>query len=207
MRILTLKEGIMTVIADGSPEYIALYIQNKSIPKGAIVSGKENFFIPEFSSEEQKEEFLQQIKTEQKDYVVSRILSQRNGTYHGDFVYKTNLSKGNVRLTKTIVRFGCKYSHLKDVKISDVSSPGSLPWGEWDKDYGLYLINHKGETYVRCTLTKSKKHRKQEKYCDLNLNPVEIENLPQEVKESLLKEKKGHPQDVFNVNIKNIMRI
>ena len=209
MEILVPKLRKFSLLVEGSPEYIATYIQKRgsSLPKGALLSDdKETTPIPTFSSEEEKREFINDIRKKQKEYVTDKILKNKKGAYQ-KLIYMTTLSKGRMRVTKTTVRLGVKYNKIKAAAASELSLT-KLPWGEWDKDFPLYLINHNGETYLRCSLSFSPAHKKEEAYYDKgDMSVINLEDLSSISKDELIKENKGHPTSVFNVNIKNIIKL
>lgn len=195
MQIVLLKEGKLTCLADGSPMYIATLIQNHRVPVGAIISGlKTNYIMPENLSEVERSALINKIKTEQLDYVICHMKDHRKGTYH-HLVYKKDLSEKCTRITKTIVRFGCEYSHMN----GSPTNGGGLPYGDWEEGYSTFLINNKGNIQLRCALSKGKYHKKEDLYLDSDLNEIESSEVP--------KEKRGHPTQVFNVKIENIIKM
>lgn len=208
MEILIPKtEKKLSLLVEGSPEYIAMYIQKRPLPKGALISGdKEDIPIPEFSSEDEKKDFIAKIRAQQKEYIVDKILKNKKGTYK-KLIYMTTLSKGRMRVTKTTIRLGVRYTKMKSVAVGELGAI-KLPWGEWDKDYPFYLINHKGETYLRCALSLSPTNKKEEAYYDKDdMSSINLGDLTPVAKDELVKENKGHPTSVFTVNIKNIIKM
>ena len=61
-----------------------------------------------------------------------------------------------VKVTEVTVRLGIRYSHIAPVAASIIASGLNgeanleLPWGQWDPEC-KYLIEHKGNYYLRCT--------------------------------------------------------
>ena len=92
------------------------------------------------------------------------------GIHCGSFtkvVYKTSLHtdkdhKGTevTKVVKAVVRFGVDYGHMESVKqkaaqkaaLGLAVSMNSLPWGTWKN---RFLIENKGQLYVRLTCPKN----------------------------------------------------
>lgn len=97
------------------------------------------------------------------------------GIHCGSFtkvVYKTTLHadkdhKGDevVKMVKAVVRFGVDYAQMESVKqkaaqkaaLGLAVSLHSLPWGTWKT---RFLIEHKGQLYVRLTCPKNNRNLK-----------------------------------------------
>ena len=71
--------------------------------------------------------------------------------------------RGNtvVKSSHKTVRFGVKYDNMKSTKegrangtLPAVSS--GLPWGNWKPGEENYIIEHKGNTYLRCATSPNK---------------------------------------------------
>lgn len=73
-----------------------------------------------------------------------------------------------------------------------------LPWGEW-KEYP-YTISHKGNEYLRASITPTTKIKTVYKLNGKEVDKTEIEKL-------VRAESKGSKPDVLTVNIENIKDI
>ena len=114
--------------------------------------------------------------------------------YANDNLYKISVA---------VVRLGITYDNINNVKEKrengDLPAENAgLPWGQWE--LFPYLISHKGNTYLRMTLTNDNPVKS--RYC-LNGKTVTYD----EIADMLLaseKPKKGKKPDVITVNIENI---
>lgn len=189
------------LIVAGSPLLIEKWVRGATDPfpiDAKIVEGDLVIMMNDYP----REELCEQICNLQKQYVVNQVNSQRKGTYML-LTYKTLLPKLGeggcdiVRITKIPVRIGISYQRMeKSLPKSD-----KLPWGEWDKEYS-FLINHKGNTYLRCALSKGKFHAKEESYYE---NGKKLK--PEELTEKITKANKGHTDTVFTLKINNILNL
>ena len=189
------------LILSGSPILIEKWVLAATDPfpiDAKIVEGDQVIMMNDYL----KEDLCRQIYDLQRQYVINQVKSQRKGTYM-ILTYKTlipKVGKGGcdiVRITKVPVRIGISYHKMeKTLPKSD-----KLPWGEWDKEYS-FLINHKGNTYLRCALSKGKFHTKEESYYEngRKLKPVELTD-------TITKANKGHTDSVFTLKINNILNL
>lgn len=114
----------------------------------------------------------------EKIVLEKQLAKVRNGAYIKiHFVRKCETYKkfGDLGITKetsSVVRLGVIYSHIQDEKVQDrvkaakarvlelgeTYEANKLPWGQWVPG-SKYLIEHKDKYYLRCTLSRSPKHR------------------------------------------------
>lgn len=71
--------------------------------------------------------------------------------------------RGNkvVKFSHKTVRFGCQYENLHSTieGRADGSLPAEnagLPWGNWKPGEENYIVEHKGNTYLRCATSPNK---------------------------------------------------
>lgn len=98
-----------------------------------------------------------------------------------------------VKVTDLTVRLGIRYSHIAPVAasiiLSGVQSADAnleLPWGQWDPEC-KYLIEHKGNYYIRCT----------------NIYSQDIEEIPEELRS---KKRRNRPTSRYYLNGVEISR-
>lgn len=154
----------------------------------------------------------------EKQQIQNFVATNRNGAYT-NIIFASDLTPNkdnkNHRIQKVIsavVRLGVKYSHIGVDSIQSratVDENGNaiteqLPWGTWDLDCP-YLIEHKGNYYLRCTISRSPKHRRHVKYL---LDGVEVSK---EVVMPLTRASEWTPRDreeyVFNPKIENVLAL
>ena len=114
---------------------------------------------------------------------------------------------GNVIVKRSsgVVRLGIDYDNIKAVQekraignLPEVNA--GLPWGTW-KAFP-YLIEHKGNFYLRCAESKNNKIETQYFLNGRKVEKKDIENM------CLKSAFTNHANmDVFNVNIENIISI
>lgn len=117
--------------------------------------------------------------------------------------------KGQDAITKTSefqCRVGVNYDNIKAVqeKRAEGQLPAEnagLPWGEW-VDFP-YVIAHKGEYYVRCTILRNA-HRKSPSFTrggvEISRDEAQVACLASEFRE-------GDDNDVFNVKLSAIRSV
>lgn len=153
----------------------------------------------------------------QRTEIINRVASIKNGTYQKiAFMSDITPNKDNKdhriqRMVSAVVRLGVAYSHIQLESIQNrntVSENGQLvteqlPWGTWDIDCP-YLIEHKGNYYLRCTASRSPNHHRHVRYF---LDGVEV------TKEDLIpltRPSEWTPKAeevVFNPKIENIISL
>lgn len=104
-----------------------------------------------------------------------------------------------------LARVGVVYDHIQEVieKREDGRLPEEnqgLPWGTWA--YFPYVIEHKGEYYVRCTTLKNQNNRGRVKYIQ---NGIEITR--EQAQEACLASefKEQDLADIFNIRASSII--
>lgn len=122
---------------------------------------------------------------------------------------KVKVKKGYPDIVKESVfqaRIGCKYDNLSAVKEKRASGElpeenQGLPWGEWK--IFPYVIEHKGQLYIRCTTLKNNPDSINETHFFMNGKEISKDDV---VKAALASEfKKGSDNDVFNIKIDDIL--
>lgn len=112
-----------------------------------------------------------------KNEVQNKLTAIRNGTYTNitflsDIIpNKDNKEHKIQKIVSAVVRLGVAYSHIQAESVQSRQTideagnpiPEHLPWGEWDPDC-KYLIAHKGNHYLRCTVSRSPCHRRTVRY-------------------------------------------
>ena len=154
----------------------------------------------------------------QKNEIQNKLATIRNGAYT-NITFMSDLTPNkdnkNHRIQKVIsavVRLGVAYSHIEVESIqarrvadeNGVPLTEKLPWGEWDPNC-QYLIEHKGNYYLRCTVSRSPNHRRYVKYL---LDGVEVSK---ETVMPLTRASEWAPRDkeeyVFNPKIENVLSL
>ena len=114
--------------------------------------------------------------------------------------------KSIMKVSRMTGRFGVDYNHISKVQEKRESGqlpkePGSLPWGEWIQGEEGYLIEHKGNIYVRIATSPNKSRTT---YL-VNGIPTDAET----VKSMCLASEfpKGEKPDVMTIRASNIVNI
>ena len=108
-----------------------------------------------------------------KQEIQNKLAAIRNGAYTNiTFLSDITPNKDNKnhkiqKVVHAVVRLGVAYSHIQADSIQArniVDENGAiienkLPWGEWDPQCE-YLIAHKDNYYLRCTVSRSPKHHR-----------------------------------------------
>lgn len=164
-----------------------------------------------------------------KKQEIQQVLSTlRNGAFT-NITFLSDLtpnkdSKGHKvqKRISAVVRLGINYSHIgvESIQARKVAEEDGkpltdkLPWGEWDPECA-YLINHTKEdkdtgelkttTYLRCTVSRNTKHRREVTYL---LDGVEVskEEIAPFVRPSELTPK-DREEYVFNPKIENVLAL
>lgn len=152
-----------------------------------------------------------------KEDIKNKLAAIRNGAYTNitflsDIISnKDNKEHKIQKVVSAVVRLGVTYSHIntaaiqeRNAMLDDLGNPVTekLPWGEWDPEC-RYLIAHKGNYYLRCTVSRSPKHQRSVKYL---LDGVEV------TKEDVMALTRASEWDrkeefVFNPKIENILTL
>lgn len=148
-----------------------------------------------------------------KTILVNKLNTIRNGAYINiSYVSDLTPNKDNQehkiqKLITSVIRLGVAYSHINDESIKERQNDNAehkLPWGVWDEECP-YIINHKGNSYLRCTISNSPYHHHIVEYL-LDGVKVTKEDIANIVRESELKSS-NKKLLIFNVNIKNIISL
>lgn len=113
------------------------------------------------------------------------------------------------KLTKSVVRLGCKYANLQEIKIKNVETNSLSKNLEWIKEYeNILMINQEtNEISIRFTKSRNKNHKAKTKWF---LNGIET------TKEELIKLGCLYSRDitpsnnnspVFNVKVKDLISL
>ena len=139
-----------------------------------------------------------------KEQIISTIENIKKGAFYKLEIltpqktlaaHKTDIIN---KYTKMVARFGIEYGKMKTHKDKIV---GSLPWGEWVNGYEGYLIEHKGNTYLRFYTSAVKSMVNQ-----YILNGVVVDK--QWLQDSkYISSTNRTPSDTFVVNVNNIISI
>lgn len=202
----------------GSPVLISEWLKAQKdssgkyhiFPKDAVIQqGIYMMNIPTEPTEKEIEELCAQVESLQRAYLVEQLKNYHKGSYI-KLCYKKTLSIPGVyedkcyRIVDSVVRLGINYTNLSTTAKSIGST--KLPWGTWDKRCPFFIINGE-DTYLRCNLSKSPKHHKEEEYFDANNKHLTLTDLSEEVADKLEKANKGTPVSVFTLNINKILSI
>lgn len=129
--------------------------------------------------------------------ILETIKTFKKGTYV-PFTKIKDYGNGLVKETDMVIRLGISYQNM-EINKDRVVEP--LPWGSWVPGLENYVIEHKGNYYLRINSTNS--HIAKSKYL---LNNVEI---TKEVAETYINPKKLQSKEspVYNVKFENIISI
>lgn len=107
-----------------------------------------------------------------------------------------------IKISNGVVRLGVKYENLQSIKEKGIKVQ-PLTYGEYVKGSERYLIEHKGQKYVRLYTSKSKNHKTHSKYL---LNGVEVDRQYL-IDNGVCTEKmlgSSKELDCFNVKLENL---
>ena len=113
------------------------------------------------------------------------------------------------KVTKSVVRVGCKYANLQEIKIKNIETNSLSKNLEWIKEYeNILMINQEtNEISIRFTKSRNKNHKAKTKWF---LNGVET------TKDALIKlgclysrdiNSSSYDSPVFNVKIKDLISL
>jgi len=150
----------------------------------------------------------------EKALVLTIVSTMKKGTYQkitytSDITSnKDNKERHVQKVVSSVVRIGIQYSHInvESIQSRKTSDSGTeqLPWGTWDIDCP-FLIEHKGNYYLRCTVSRSPKHHPTVTYL------VDGEPATKELAMSLTRASEWTPREkeeyVFNPKIQNILSL
>ena len=129
--------------------------------------------------------------------ILNTIKTFKKGTYVPLTKIK-DYGNGLVKKTDMVIRLGVSYQNM-EINKDRVVEP--LPWGQWVPGLENYVIEHKGNFYLRVSNTNS--HISKSKYL---LNNIEISK---DIAESYIDPKKLKSKDspVYNIKFENIISI
>lgn len=133
----------------------------------------------------------------QNQQILNTIKTFKKGTYVPLTKIK-DYGNGLVKKTDMIIRLGVSYQNM-EINKDRVVEP--LPWGSWVPGLENYVIEHKGNYYLRVSNTNS--HISKSKYL---LNNIEI---TKEVAETYIDPRKLKSKEsaVYNIKFENIISI
>lgn len=133
----------------------------------------------------------------QNQQILNTIKTFKKGTYVPLTKIK-DYGNGLVKKTDMVIRLGVSYQNM-EINKDRVVEP--LPWGSWVPGLENYVIEHKGNYYLRVSNTNS--HISKSKYL---LNNIEI---TKEVAETYIDPKKLKSKEsaVYNIKFENIISI
>ncbi len=133
----------------------------------------------------------------QNQQILNTIKTFKKGTYVPLTKIK-DYGNGLVKKTDMVIRLGVSYQNM-EINKDRVVEP--LPWGSWVPGLENYVIEHKGNYYLRVSNTNS--HISKSKYL---LNNIEI---TKEIAETYIDPKKLKSKEsaVYNIKFENIISI
>ena len=129
--------------------------------------------------------------------ILNALKNHKKGTYV-NLTKTKDYGNGLIKETDMVIRLGVSFQNMK---VNEGRTVGSLPWGNWVEGLENYVIEHKGNYYLRVSNTNS--HIAKSKYL---LNNVEVSK---DVAETLVNPKKlaSKASDVYNIKFENIVKI
>lgn len=118
---------------------------------------------------------------------------------------KAYADKSIMKVSRMTGRFGVDYENIHAVQQKRASGVlpeqnQGLPWGNWMKDEEGYLIEHKGNLYLRVASSPNKSKT-------IYIMDGKISSEEEVKNFCLASEFRKDKPDVFNINIKNIVSI
>ena len=134
-----------------------------------------------------------------KNELLELASQAQKGRYVG-LVKKMDLGNGVEKISSMSVRLGVKPSNMKVYKDAGKGT-GSLPWGQWVKNYEGLVIENKGNYYLRVASSYNKKVKT--KYIRNNQEITYSEAV------ALVGAKKmeGSKVDLMNIKCDNIIKL
>lgn len=131
--------------------------------------------------------------------IIRAMLKKKKGQYVS-LKKEKDLGNGIKKITDMVIRLGVDYSNLK-VNENRKDEIGSLPWGQWVKGLEGYVIEHKGNYYLRVTSSYSNTTKSIYLLDGVEVSKEEVElKLPQS-------KLKSHESDVYNIKFQNIIEL
>lgn len=151
-----------------------------------------------------------------KEAVEKALSNVRNGSYvclHMSRMAETYKKLGELNITKDtqcVVRLGVRYGKIQDgqlqARLAEKAAAGEninkLPWGEWVEG-SRYLIKHKEQLYLRCTVSRSPKHHSKVQYYQ-NGKLVSRDDIEYALTAS---EKKTNDELIFTIPLDSILSL
>lgn len=148
-----------------------------------------------------------------KQELQTKLASVRNGTYI-NITFMSDIMvdkehKGHVvqKMVSAVTRLGVAYSHIEADTIKyrpvDNVTPEKLPWGEWDPEC-KYLIKHKDNYYLRCTVSRAPNHHRQVRYF---VDGVEVEKEIAMLYTRPSEWNKQNDEFVYNPKLANVLSL
>ncbi|MBQ0142042.1 MAG: hypothetical protein KBT06_04460 [Prevotellaceae bacterium] len=158
-----------------------------------------------------RQEFIEKIVPSIKNGAYRHIEIRKSLASELKAAYRNDYSPDDIIKESVVVaRLGVKYSHMSVVAakvvergLKDAEVEFQLPWGEWDAECP-YLINHKGQTYVRLAVSASPNvhSRVSYKYKGKEISKEELQAL------GIIRDgywNKAKPDTVFTVSLQSIV--
>lgn len=129
---------------------------------------------------------------------------------------RKDYGKGVTKITRMRTRIGCDYSKMKHViekriesqtigrDMSDGTTGGSLPWGNWVVGLEKLIIEHKGNYYLRIAECYTKGVASKHSQYYYNGEPVSKDSIVDKVAPSKLK---TYASDVYTIKLDDIISI
>ena len=131
--------------------------------------------------------------------IIDAMMSKKRGQYV-NLKKEKDLGNGVKKITDMVIRLGVDYANMK-VNENRETEIGSLPWGKWVEGLEGYVIEHKGNYYLRVASSYSNTTKSIYTLNGIEVSKEQIENL---VAPSKLNSK---PSDVYNIKFENIIQL
>lgn len=131
------------------------------------------------------------------EQIIEKLLNAKRGQYVS-LKKEKDLGNGVKKITDMVIRLGVDYANMK---VNEGRQTGSLPWGHWVEGLEGYVIEHKGNYYLR--VASSYSNTTKSVYL---LNGKEV---GKEVVEGLIptSKLKTSESDVYNIKFGNIIQL
>lgn len=129
------------------------------------------------------------------------IISKLGEVKKGKFISlkkKKELPEGIEKITDLVIRLGVDYSSMK---INENRVVGGLPWGHWLAGLEGFVIEHKGNYYLRVASSYSNTTKSQYFKDGKELSKEEVIQL---IGEKNIKTKEA---DIYNIKFENIIAL
>lgn len=131
--------------------------------------------------------------------IIEAMLSKKKGQYVS-LKKQKDLGNGVKKITDMVIRLGVEYANMK-VNEGRETEIGSLPWGQWVEGLEGYVIEHKGNYYLRVSSSYSNTTKNIYTLNGVEISREEVEGLvaPYKLKSS--------EADVYNIKFSNILSL